>query len=93
MKPRTDQEILEFFKTIKRYDFDVTEVSLERLESKIKVTVSQMYEYVPVDFSVLKRIGEFFETDKVNGSEGDFYNGCETCDYGSSYEVTFVIEE
>lgn len=94
MKKRTDNEILEFFKAnVRTYDFYDTEVKVKRETNRIVVEVSQEYQYVPVDFEMLSKIGDFFETDKVNGSKGDYYSGCETCDYGSSYEASFVIEE
>lgn len=50
-----------------------------------------MYEYVRVDFEDLERLSEIFDTRKINLRERSFEAGCETCDYGSSYEVHFTI--
>lgn len=94
MKQITDEEIKAFFNKDLFDDYrDPDEVKINREEKKITVNVHREYEFVPCDFKILNKIGEFFETDKVNGSEGDYYNGCETCDYGSNYEVNFIIEE
>jgi hypothetical protein len=93
MISRTTTEIIRFFENnicACRYSDFKAEVT--QTNKSIEVKVTQMYEYVPVDFQTLNKIGEFFGTDRVNGSTGEYYDGCETCDYGSSYEVTFVIE-
>lgn len=86
---KTDEEIEQFFKT----HISDADIEINRDTRLIKISVSQMYEYVPNGFQELKKIGEFFGTDKVNGSDKDYYSGCETCDYGSSYTVNFIIEE
>lgn len=92
MKKRTDEEIIEFFLEMTG-SYNDGEVKISRDEGRLVVNVAQSYDFVAVDFKVLKSVGEFFETDKVNGSEGEYWNGCGTCDYGSSYSVDFVIEE
>lgn len=91
MKKHTEDEIKSFFKEL--YGYEDPAIKVTKYEKSIEINLEQMYDYVPVDFKHLKAVGEFFETDKVNGSKGRYYNGCETCDYGSSYEVDFVIEE
>lgn len=89
---KTNKEIETFFKELYHDAYKDKGVKIKKLEDKIEVKITQMYQYVPVDFKILCKIGEFFGTDKVNGSKGEYYDGCETCDYGSSYEVDFVIE-
>ena len=53
-------------------------------------TLKQMYKYVELDFAKLKAVSDFFGTLNVL-TDMDSYGGCETCDYGSSYEVTFKV--
>ena len=98
---KTDKEIIDFFKEL--YDNNSTfcaneyissdlSVEVSRNKNVIEVEVRMMYKYVPVDFKILKHIGDFFETDKINLKKAG-YEGCETCDYGSSYIVTFYIKK
>jgi hypothetical protein len=76
-------------------EIELEQVSLGKFEalsckSKISLKVSQMYEYVPFEFETMVKFSELFKTKKINvGQEQS--SGCETCDYGSSYEVTFSI--
>ena len=57
----------------------------------VSVTISQMYEYIQYNLKQLLQMSEFFGTQNINDSR---YSspGCDTCDYGSSYEVTFDIK-
>lgn len=52
--------------------------------------VKQMYEYVEVNFAVLSALAELLKTKNI---DTNLYHidGCETCDYGSSYEVEFIV--
>jgi hypothetical protein len=56
----------------------------------VYIQADRMYEYVDVSFEALKELAELFGTDKVDTDQNSS-GGCETCDYGSSYEVTFII--
>jgi len=59
-------------------------------KKKVVIEIKQMYEFVPCGFKQLKGLSELFGTDDIN-VDSDHFNGCETCDYGSSYEHTFYI--
>lgn len=63
----------------------------ENTDSKVRVTVSCMYEYVEYNLATLMKIATFFGTMKIDDDRYS-HSGCETCDYGSSYEVTFEIK-
>ena len=54
--------------------------------------VEQMYEYVTINFDVLSRLAEILGTKNI---DTDLFSteGCETCDYGSSYRVEFIVRE
>lgn len=63
---------------------------LENTNKKVRVRISKMYDYVPLSFAILSQVSAFFDTMEINE---DRYqeSGCETCDYGSSYELTLII--
>lgn len=84
---KTDEEITEFFKNL--YGGPDT-IQITR-NDMLEVLVGDMYQFVPVDFKYLVKIGEFFNTDKINLTK-EANEGCETCNYGSSYEITFYID-
>ncbi len=88
MKSETD--IIEFFKKLFSYESPSVNVSFRG--NFIMVGLEQMYNYIELDFKKMKAIGEFFNTDKINFSNGARHRGCETCDYGSSYTVDIDIE-
>lgn len=56
-----------------------------------KIEVSDMYESPGLQFSQLRALADFFDTDNISN---DTWNeaGCETCDYGSKYSVTLYIK-
>lgn len=69
--------------------FDMT---FTKVPEGYDLTLKKMYGYVEVRFKHLAALAAFFGTREVNDSR--YANGgCETCDYGSSYEVTFHIRE
>lgn len=94
MKSRSIEEIEEFCKTVIWPDESTDE------DFSLKVTydgegftieVAQMYCYVPLNLARLLRLSEFFGTTNINDSRYSS-DGCESCDYGSSYEVTLHVQ-
>ena len=69
-------------------DFDV-KVTIDNKE-KYTVKVSRMYEYVPIAFKHLKKLAEIFGTEDFDVDNWSS-SGCETCDYGSSYQHEFTV--
>ena len=57
------------------------------------VTVSQEYDYVDFDFEFLENLSKLFKTKRINVGSRYARRGFETCDHGSSYELTFEIYE
>jgi hypothetical protein len=93
MIEHTEQEIKEKVTSIwkeKRDAWQYFQVTVTMGE-KIHICIEQMYEYVPCTFSMLEQLSIFFDTKSINFDNGNHYNGCETCDYGSSYEVDIYI--
>lgn len=56
----------------------------------LNVTVSQMYEFLPLTFAHLQKLSEIFETKDFNVNNWSS-EGCETCDYGSQYAHEFHV--
>lgn len=54
------------------------------------IKVERMYEFVDLNFARLCRVSEFFGTKQINDSRYSS-EGCETCDYGSRYEITLTV--
>lgn len=81
-------------------EFDKAEISISKRDKYGKFTgkmlsgyaikVSQMYEYVDASFVILKRMSDLFGTEDIDIDE-DYSEGCETCDYGSSYSKIFIV--
>lgn len=63
---------------------------LDNTPELVRVKISQMYEYVSISFGDLLMISQFFGTQQI-GDTRYSSSGCETCDYGSSYEITLRI--
>jgi hypothetical protein len=59
----------------------------------IDIKFTRMYEYVEISFDHLVQFSELFGTRKINIGDRESWGGCETCDYGSSYEVTVHMNE
>ena len=94
MRQYTTKEIEKKFKEIflckSAYSYFKVEV-VENTNKKVVIIIQQMYEYIECNFSHLLKVSAFFETKHIN-DEKDWHGGCETCDYGSNYKITLVIE-
>jgi len=66
-----------------------TEISPRLYEYRIKFT--QMYGYVDLSFESLLALSVIFQTKKIDIGDRENWGGCETCDYGSSYQVSVRI--
>lgn len=90
MRKPTEDEIRAVFAPRVTQDFTAT--LNERLGS-LHLTVSQMYEYVPCGMKQILSLCRIFESEDVL-SDGQYHrDGCETCDYGSSYTVEFIVKD
>lgn len=83
----------------------ITDANRERIERPVvsltgstssgcfQLEITQMYEFVNVTFEDLERLSKLFGTKNIN--IGDIYSsgGCDTCDYGSRYELTIHIKD
>lgn len=56
-----------------------------------KVEFYKMYDKPKITFDKLSEISKKFGTKLIDISDGRSNDGCETCDYGSSYGVLLTI--
>lgn len=54
--------------------------------------ITQMYDYVNFNSKVVLKLCRLFQTDNIETDQSS-RRGCETCDYGSSYQIDFYIKE
>ena len=54
-------------------------------EERIDVMITSMYEHPPKSKVYLEALSTFFDTDGIDVYDDISNEGCETCDYGSSY--------
>lgn len=89
----TKEEVVACWQSCPDYcDWRDTEVEITETTNAVTVRVSQMYGYVPLTLGVLLKLAKVFGTDKFEQSQYSS-GGCETCDYGSSYEITFSFNK
>lgn len=92
---KVTEEAKKAFDTLFRehsYRWDDFEIVDESTGKEIRLAVQRMYEYVPFGFGILKKISEIFGTDLID-TDNYSRGGCETCDWGSLYKITFIIKE
>lgn len=71
---------------------DDCNITLTKRGNQVRVCFERMYEYVEMNFKGLTWLSEYFGSVQID-VENDCSSGCDTCDWGSSYELTVVITE
>jgi len=59
----------------------------------VDIVTTKMYDYVEVSFEQLTLLSELFGTRKINLGDRESWGGCETCDYGSKYQLTIHLND
>ena len=90
MRHRTDEEIINFVKSItpENYDGELEDLIInveKNTDKEILFEVSKMYSSPTLNFSIYKKYSEFFETNNIDKYDDISGAGCETCGYGSQY--------
>jgi hypothetical protein len=75
-----------------KYEWQTLDVKVQSRKDYIHVEVSRMYDFVTWNYSHLKKLSELFGTEKIDVDNWSA-KGCETCDHGSTYAVTFQVYE
>jgi len=91
MKNYSEEEIVDKVKEI--WDDESPDISVRARKDLVDITLEQMYNHPSLNFSKLKKLSAFFETDNINDDDRFSERGCETCDYGSSYGFTLTIRK
>lgn len=96
MKTHSDEAIISKIEQIWASDhskFDDFKIELLKNKPKyVEVKLSRMYEAPGLSLSHLLAVSKFFETQNITDPEHFSLGGCESCDYGSSYGFTLVIQ-
>jgi hypothetical protein len=61
------------------------------LPDRVEITLNCMYAAPSPTLAVLRQLAEFFGTENINDDDHFANEGCETCDYGSSYGYTLTV--
>ncbi len=72
------------------YEGDKIKVDVRRDGEGYTIEIEKMYSYVSLKLSQLLELANFFDTLNINDTRYHT-NGCETCDYGSSYKITLTV--
>ena len=63
-------------------------VDVREDDEEMLVEVSQMYEYLPMHFGIMRKLAEVFGTEEYTVNNWSM-SGCETCDWSSKYAHEF----
>jgi hypothetical protein len=94
MKQYTEDEITEEVRRIYRNmhgefkHMHITELMVEvatNTPESVRIKISAMYDAPPMNTQLLFPMCEFFETKHINDVDRWDKEGCETCNWGSSY--------
>lgn len=72
------------------YNWRDLDVEVREYDEGLHVTVSQMYEYLPMNLDIMLKLADVFGTRKYGVNQWS-HGGCETCDYGSKYAHEFHV--
>lgn len=88
----TEEKIEQLKKDVESAFEKECEVSVTESGDYIYVRASAMFEHLPLNYRTLKELAVAFRTDNfdVNHYHVD---GCETCDFGSSYTHEFSFRK
>lgn len=66
--------------------YEPTQVKvLSNTDTYVRVRISRMYDAPGLSFERIQKIATVFNTKNVETNSEFSYEGCESCDYGSSY--------
>jgi len=90
---KLENKILAHFKDENSFVELRVKVSYNQNSNTAEVTIKREYDFINFDFEFLEKLSRLFQTKKIDVGNRQSYGGCETCDHGSSYEITFHIRE
>jgi hypothetical protein len=87
---KLQEQVQDLFDT-DQYKYCDVECQVKQYGDEITVTVSKMYEHLPLTFDTLMKLSEIFGTKEFQVNQWG-HGGCETCDYGSRYAHEFTYK-
>jgi hypothetical protein len=89
-KKAIEAKVRELFPELdKSYNHGEVSISISKDKERVVIEMTTMYDYMELKFSHLKQLSEFLPCKEISDSR-THSDGCETCDYGSSYEITLT---
>lgn len=86
MKEFTREKVFTYFDEL----YPTATIKVNPWDGGWEVTIDQMYDYVDVSFKRLVEISNHFGTTNIEMDKWAA-GGCNSCDYGSKYEVELQI--
>lgn len=68
------------------------EMRVEQEGTTVKICAQDMYGFVPLTYEMMRAASEALGTAAIS-EERYVEGGCDTCDYGSTYEWTLICKE
>lgn len=68
------------------------EVSVDS-KGTLEIEHCRMYEFLKINFEMMEKLAAMFGSKKIDVDISEFWEGCETCDYGSKYFTRIFIKE
>lgn len=96
MIQHTKEEILEFVTGLWEVGSDKhphRQVRVGKHSGWVEIQLSDMYAPPGLSFAKLQALATYFGTQNINDEERFSYDGCETCDYGSTHGFSLTIRE
>lgn len=90
-KKEVEKKVAEIFSKGNQYNHYNIEVLYDKHDNSVIIMISRMYDYFDVQFDHLAHLSELFGTRTINIGDKSAYPGCETCDFGSSYQVIIRV--
>lgn len=92
MIKRTREEIAAFLEELWKAESHYSQnITIGISTDLVTISIERMFAYVDLEFKHLMKLADFFDTDNIN--EDRYHTaGCETCDYGSCYEINLTIK-
>lgn len=85
-EPELKEKLKEIFPQVNVNKIEIYSWEDDRVNISLKTN-----DPISIGFSVLKKIGELFQTESVNVNQSEYGGMCSTCDYGRVYECTFHV--
>ena len=93
-KQEIEQKVWEIWRQVEDehgWDYSLpSTVEVSAIYNRVEITLESMYSAPSLTYYHLKALADYFETDNINDDRFS-EEGCETCDYGSSYGFTLNI--